>query len=91
MIAPDRQGGSPKTSYQEDVNDRDPEIMLAKVEIARTREVVATSVLALQREIARAFDWREWVGRRPVTAVILAFAVGGLLGLVHASVQRRRE
>jgi hypothetical protein len=79
------------TSYEEDVNDRDPEIMLAKAELARTRADVATSVMALHREISRAFDWREWVIRRPIKAVMFAFAVGALLGLIRVGVQQERK
>ena len=81
----------PPPSYAEDVNDRDPEIMLAKAEIARTRELVPTSVAAFQRELSRAFDWREWVRSSPVKAVVLAFGVGAVLGLVRASIARRHD
>ena len=59
---------------------RDPEIVRAEAAIARTREEVALSVVALQREISRTLDWREWVGQRPVLAVALAFGAGALLG-----------
>ena len=74
-----------------DPNDRDPEILCAEAEIARTREAVTASVMALQREISRAFDWREWVGRRPVKAVVFAFGVGALLGLVRPNFHRGRN
>jgi hypothetical protein len=74
-----------------DPNDRDPEILAAEAEIARTREAVTHSVVALQREISRAFDWREWIGRRPVKAVLVAFGVGALLGLVRLDAHRRRN
>jgi hypothetical protein len=75
-------------SYEQDINDQDPEIVLAKAQIARTREAVAASVAALQRELSRTFSWREWVMRRPLETVILAFGVGFLLGT--ATVHRRR-
>ncbi len=78
-------------SYEEDVNDRDPEIMLAKAEIARTREAVAASVLALQREISHTFAWWAWVGRRPFQAVLLAFGVGAALGYVRVKAQWGRK
>jgi ElaB/YqjD/DUF883 family membrane-anchored ribosome-binding protein len=74
-----------------DVNDSDPEILRAEADIARTRQAVASSVMALQQEISRAFDWREWVRRRPVEAVAVAFGVGALLGLVRPNSHRGRK
>jgi hypothetical protein len=70
---------------------RDPEIVRAEAEIAQTREKVALSVMALQREITRKLDWREWVGRRPVLAVALAFGAGALLGSLLPQFSRRRR
>jgi len=70
---------------------RDPEILRAEAEIARTREAVALSVMALQREISRTFDWREWVRRRPVLAVAMAFGAGALLGQWRANFDPRRR
>jgi ElaB/YqjD/DUF883 family membrane-anchored ribosome-binding protein len=52
----------------------------AEADIHRTREKVALSVTALQRELARSLDWRQWVGRKPFLAVGLAFGLGLLLG-----------
>lgn len=74
-----------------DPNDRDPEILRAEAEIARTREAVTESVMALQQEISRAFDWRQWVGRCPAQAVLAAFGVGVLLGLARPSLHRGRN
>jgi hypothetical protein len=68
---------------------RDPEIVRAEAAIARTREEVALSVVALQREISRALDWREWVGQRPLLAVALAFGAGALLGGWRPGFHRR--
>jgi hypothetical protein len=70
---------------------RDPEIVRAEAEIAQTREKVALSVMALQREITRKLDWREWVRQRPVIAVALAFGAGALLGTLLPQIQRRRH
>ncbi len=61
-------------------DDVDPEILFAEAEIARAREAVAESITALEQEISRAFDWREWVRRKPYLAVAGALAVGALLG-----------
>jgi ElaB/YqjD/DUF883 family membrane-anchored ribosome-binding protein len=60
--------------------DIDPEILFAEVEIARAREAVAQSITALEQEISRTLDWREWMRRRPYLAVAGAFTVGALLG-----------
>jgi ElaB/YqjD/DUF883 family membrane-anchored ribosome-binding protein len=62
---------------------RDPEIVHAEAEIARTREAVAQSVMALQQEISRTLDWREWVRRRPFLAVAVALGTGALLGCLQ--------
>lgn len=68
---------------------RDPEIVRAEAEIARARDEVASSVAALQQEISRTLDWRDWIGRRPILAVALAFGVGALLGGWRPGFQRR--
>jgi ElaB/YqjD/DUF883 family membrane-anchored ribosome-binding protein len=59
---------------------RNPEILRAEADIARTRETVTRSVMALQQEISRRLDWREWIRQRPLLAVGLSFSVGALLG-----------
>jgi ElaB/YqjD/DUF883 family membrane-anchored ribosome-binding protein len=51
-----------------------------RAEIERTRAELVTSVSALREEVAARADWREWVRRRPLTCVGIAFAVGYLLG-----------
>jgi hypothetical protein len=61
-------------------DDVDPEILFAEAEIARAREAVAESITALEQEISRTLDWREWMRRRPYLGVAGAFAVGALLG-----------
>jgi hypothetical protein len=71
-------------------NVRDREIVRAEANIARTRETVALSVMALQQEISRTFEWREWVRRRPVLAVALAFGAGALLGGWRPNFHRKR-
>ncbi|HEY5284367.1 MAG TPA: hypothetical protein VIM14_16360 [Polyangia bacterium] len=68
------------TAAKDDSDIRDPEIVRAEAEIARTREAVALSVVALQKEISRTFDWREQIRQRPLLAVALAFGAGALLG-----------
>jgi hypothetical protein len=75
----------------DDTSVRDPEIVRAEAEIARTRESVADSVLALQKEISRTLDWREWIRQRPVLAVALAFGAGALLGGWRPGFRRRRS
>ena len=51
-----------------------------RAEIERTRADLVTSVSALREEVAARTDWREWVRRRPLLCVGLAFTVGYLLG-----------
>lgn len=55
-------------------------VRLAEAEIAETRARVAAAVGALERELSRTLDWREWIRRRPEQALALAFGVGWLLG-----------
>ena len=69
----------------------DPQILRTEADIARTREEVARSVMALKRELARRFDALEWVRRRPVLAVALAFGIGALLGSWPKSDPRKRR
>jgi hypothetical protein len=59
---------------------RNPELVEAEQEIARTRERVSQSVLALRQAVARQTDWREWVRRRPLLFVAGAFALGVIWG-----------
>ena len=51
-----------------------------RAEIERTRADLVTSVSALREEVAARTDWREYVRRRPLLCVGLAFTVGYLLG-----------
>ncbi len=71
--------------------DFDREIQRTEAEIARAREEVVSSVLALREEISRKFDWREWVLRKPILAVVAAFGLGALLGGWQDGPRRRRR
>ncbi|XXF75766.1 DUF3618 domain-containing protein [Myxococcaceae bacterium GXIMD 01537] len=51
-----------------------------RAEIERTRADLLTSVTALREEVSARTDWREWVRRRPLLTVGLAFTVGFWLG-----------
>jgi ElaB/YqjD/DUF883 family membrane-anchored ribosome-binding protein len=66
------------------------EIKRAEADIARARESVSESIVALEREISRALDGREWVRRQPILAVAGAFAVGVVLGCLVPRRARRR-
>ena len=66
-------------SAEHDVEgDAGDERAVAELEDARDR--FSLSMSALEREVARSFDWRTWVGRKPGTALALAFGLGVLLG-----------
>ncbi len=51
-----------------------------RADIARAREQIASSAVALREEMAMRTDWREWVRRRPGLFLSGAFAVGFLMG-----------
>jgi ElaB/YqjD/DUF883 family membrane-anchored ribosome-binding protein len=57
---------------------RTPEQLRAEIE--RTRADLIVSVSALREEVAARTDWREWVRRRPLMSVGIAFTIGFLLG-----------
>lgn len=59
------------------------ELTRAGAELDRTRDQFVLSMGALEREITRALDWREWVRRKPGRALALAFGLGLLLGRRH--------
>ena len=59
---------------------RSPELAQVEDDIARTRERVSRSVLALRQAMADRADWREWVRRRPGLFLGAAFTVGLIWG-----------
>jgi len=58
----------------------DAELARADAELDQRRDQLVLSMGALEREITRTLDWREWVRRKPGTAFCLAFGLGLLLG-----------
>jgi hypothetical protein len=60
--------------------DHNDDVTRAVAELARSRDRFSLSMSALERGLARNFDWREWVRRKPGTALALAFGLGVLLG-----------
>ena len=58
----------------------DAGVALAVAELENARDRFSLSMTALERGVARSVDWRAWVGRRPGTALALAFGLGILLG-----------
>jgi hypothetical protein len=58
----------------------DAGVARAVAELAESRDKFTLSMSALERGVARSFDWRAWVGRKPGTALALAFGLGLLLG-----------
>jgi hypothetical protein len=59
---------------------RNAELAAAEADLARDRERVAQSVMALRNEVARRTDWRGWIRRRPLTFLAGALIVGFLWG-----------
>ena len=64
----------------EDDRERDAAVALAVAELEDARDNFALSMTALERGVADSFHWRTWVGRKPGTALALAFGLGILLG-----------
>ena len=62
------------------VEAMDAELACADAELDHIRDQFVVSMGALEREITRTLDWREWVRRRPGTAFCLAFGLGIFLG-----------
>jgi hypothetical protein len=56
------------------------ELAQADADVQRARERVASSVEALQDEVARQVDRRRWLSRHPLMFLSGAFAVGFWLG-----------
>lgn len=73
------------------MGENDPDIERAEADIARARAAVASSMVALQQELARTFHWRAWVAARPYLAVGTAFAIGALLGRWHGPLFHERR
>ena len=59
---------------------QDSELERASAALAHTRDSLVLSIGTLEHEITRSLDWREWVRRRPGTALALAFGLGLFLG-----------
>ena len=51
-----------------------------ELQIERSRERLAASLVALREEITGLTDWREWIRRRPETFLVGAFALGFAIG-----------
>jgi hypothetical protein len=73
----------PSDRHERVADARDPALVRAEAAIAESRRQMALSITELNREIARAVDWREWFRRKPVLALGLAFGLGVLLGRRH--------
>ena len=64
----------------EDDRESDAAVALAVAELEDARDKFSLSMTALERGVARSFHWRTWVGRKPGTALALAFGLGIFLG-----------
>ena len=61
-------------------HESDAGVARAVVELEDARDRFSLAMSALERGVARSVDWRAWVGRRPGTALALAFGLGIFLG-----------
>ncbi len=60
--------------------DLPKDLVRAEADVARARERVASSVVALRDELVRQTDWRRWLADHPLVALGSALAVGYWLG-----------
>ena len=67
----------------EELQALDAELARAGTELDHMRDQFVVSIAALEREVTRSLDWREWVRRRPGTMLGLAFGLGFILGRKH--------
>ena len=65
---------------QADRTPRSAELAAAEADLARDRERVAESVMALRNEVARRTDWHQWFRRRPLPFLAGALIMGFLWG-----------
>jgi hypothetical protein len=49
-------------------------------ELDQVRDEFVVSMTALECEITRTLDWREWVRRKPAMVLCLAFGIGFFVG-----------
>jgi hypothetical protein len=66
--------------HVEGSQDDDSDVARAMAELTRARDKFSLSLSALERGVVRSVDWREWVRRKPGTALALAFGLGIFLG-----------
>jgi hypothetical protein len=75
----------------EHVDSDEAKLARAVADLACSRERFALSMGALEHEITRTFDWREWVRRKPGMTLALAFGLGVLLGTRHGRADKYRK
>ena len=73
-----------------DDRESDAAVARAVAELEDARDRFSLSMIALERGVARSFDWRAWVGRKPGTALALAFGLGIFLGRTDDEITRTR-
>jgi len=58
----------------------DAELVRAGAELDQVRDEFVVSMTALECEIKRTLDWREWVRHKPAMVLCLAFGLGFFVG-----------
>jgi hypothetical protein len=72
----------------EEVAGADSPLARASMQLEHSRAQFVGSMRALEAEVTRSLDWRQWVRRKPAVVLALAFGVGLFLGCRTVTARR---